>query len=469
MKSVFSFKTFLSFFVLFIGGLAFYEYRKTTLLEREKQKTSQLLSGLKLDSVKIIRFFKRESQETLSLKQKEGDWFLLEPVEDIANFTELSRWFDTISRHKVVTLDLDSTKAEHYHWGEKPSLELDLSTGESLKLFLSSKSAFDGRWFIKKENQIFLAEQGIDKELKTKNLEDFRSKKIFPFLKHPAQIKIEALKNQNLVFYWKDNSWSLESRKDSNLPLDQKVLSEFWEDLKSLEADMILSSQTLSFEEQLKKYQLEKPAVKITLFYGEEKNHILNLSSIQNGKLYASVSHRDFVFEIPKKTEDELLLLKEQIYDHSFPFDFDLPLVSQIQITTPENTLSLKKQEEEWMIEGSEVFDNIQGSQSQSQEDEKNQTKESQTKKTSNDKDLKQKSEDFLNELKKLKGSRYKKITNEKKPLRSLQLKNNDGELLFELQELEQVQKQSLVKTNLWGKGIFIPKDEIDKIFNSML
>ena len=507
MKPAFSVKIILSFFILAMGGFAFYEYRNSSLQKQEKEKSRQLLPNFKIEDLKAIRLLqdsaKNQKPEQLSLVKKGEDWFLLEPVKDLASFTELSRWFNTISRHKVTALELESSKDFDYHLSDSPTLELELKSGETLQLSVSSKSSFDGRWFIKKGDQIFLAEQGIDKELKSKNLADFRSKKILSSLNHAAQIDFLFKNNPNktsFTLYWKDYKWSLEGRRESELPLDQSFLNQFWTKLSGLEANAILDSNGLDFKSQLKKYKLDNKALlSLKLYYGE-KEYVLKLSPSelkpdQEDKLYASISHRDYIFEIPKEKKEELFLSKKDIYDHNFPFDFEIPLVSQIQIQNQSTKLSLKKKKDKWSF----VKDSKLKSSTLKQEDSDSLTAEELLKPKSSqeiqtepdskekpDKKLKEaqnkktkiqaepdaeKIKDFLNQLKSLKGLEYKKAKQLKEAasLKSIQLENSKGGLLFELKELEHSKKQSWVKSSLWDEWIALPKEEADKIFNLLV
>lgn len=474
MKKAPVFKILFSFFVLALGGFALYEYRNSALKEERGEKGLQLLPEIKLEDVKAIRLIKAKSvaeradQNKLSLIKKEEDWLLLEPLEDFASFTELSRWFNTISRHKVVALEIENPDLADYHIGKYPAVELDLKTGGLVRFSISSKSSFDGRWFVKKGNQILLAERGIDKELQDKNLEDFRSKKILPGLNHADKIKIQTAR-ELLTLNWKDYEWFLEGRGESDLPLDQSFLNDFWTELTSLEAVSFLESS-----KELKKYRLNKPLLTIQLFYGE-REYFFKLSPVQEGRLYATVSHRDYIFEISKDKKEELLFSKNELYDHSFPFDFESPLVSQIQITGIAKPLNLEKKKEAWLfVKGFEPEANKKNLTPSTEEKRLVKTKEKKNSKhATGGKDSPQmpdpdKIQDFLNMLKTLKGLKYKKAK-EADPLQSLQLKKVGGELIFELWEMERSEKHSWVKSSLWPEWIALPQKTAEEIFDPSL
>ena len=61
----------------------------------------------------------------------------------------------------------------------------------------------------------------------------------------------------------------------------------------------------------------------ITFNYPEkDKSYKLKLSSVKENKAFVSVSHRDFIFEISKKDAEKLILSKNEIRDHAFPFNY---------------------------------------------------------------------------------------------------------------------------------------------------
>lgn len=467
MKPAILFQLFFSVFILAIGGFAFYEYKKSEVKETQKEKSRQLLPDLKIEDIKEVRF-KKNTEDKLSIIKKDESWLLLEPVQDLASFTELSRWIDTLARHKVIGLEVENPVLADYHLGSAPKVEIELKAGGQIQFSISSKTSFDGRWFIKKGGQIFLAEQGIDKELQAKNLEDFRSKKILPSLNHAEKIEIQG--ERAFILNWKDHKWSLEGRKESELPLDQDFLNRFWTDLTSLSASAILESK-----KAIKKYKLDKPLLKINLFYGEKK-YVLSLSP-QKTKLYAVISHRDYIFEISKEKGEELFLSQAELYDHSFPFDFESPLVSQIQITNQADSLSLKKKREKWILEKDSKKKLLKPAALKKEEGLDQDTSNRDVKKQKAVKKAESKKEripdpdkiqDFLNQLKTLKAMEYKKAK-ESAPLRSIQLKNSSGELIFELKELKRSKKQSWLKSNLWAEWIALSKEEVDEVFNSSL
>ncbi|MBC6415762.1 MAG: DUF4340 domain-containing protein [Bdellovibrionales bacterium] len=440
MKAKFFFQIISSVLILTLGAFALYKYQKTL---NQKEKESLLFPQIKLEDLKALRLFKTK-EEFVSIVRKGESWFLLKPLKDLASLTELSRWFDEVSRQRVKELEED-VNWQTYSFKKYPFVELDLKSGETLSFSVSSKRSFDDRWFVKKGNQLFIAESSLANEINNKNLEDFRSKKILPSLNHVTRIEFKGI--ENFVVDWKNQSWFLEKR---NLPLNQDLLDDFWNDLSSLKADSIADTVQ-------KQDQLDKVFLTLKLFYGE-KEFLLKMSPIKDTKVYISISHRDYIFEVSKDKLNKILVSKKDIYDYSFPFNYDVSLANFIEIKTKQEKIKIQKEKGKWnLLEGSN-------------QDLKNQV-ESKDKKSSENldsdkkEDFNSKIDDFLNQIKQLKVKDYQNVK-DSKVLRSVVIKDAKNKLLFKLEELDQIKNISFLKTNLWKEGFALSKEETDKIFH---
>ena len=470
MKPKTFFNICLSVLILSAGAFALYKQRSHQKEEAQKEKKLLFLPEAELEGLKAVRIYKTK-EEALSIIKKEKDWFLVEPIADLASLTELSRWFNEISRQKVKKLELDNNLGwETDYLDQYPFVELDFKSGESLSFSVSSKSSFDGRWFVKKGDQIFLAESSFASEVNNKNLDDFRSKKILASLNHASRIEFKA--EQSFALNWKDHHWFLEGAKETALPLDQERLNAFWTDLTVMEADSILESV-----KSIKKYKLDRPAVTLNLFYGD-REYTLKLSSVQKDKLYAVISHRDYIFEISKDKLDKIQLSKEKIYNHNFPFDYDTALAEQIEIKNESGHIKIKKRKDKWELllneeasqkEESKDKDLIESDKPSSQEKEplSGEGLKTSDKKLSSEEEIldPEKVRGFLDQLKSLKGESYQQIK-EPRALRFILIQDSKSQTLFELKEFSQSKGFSWLKSNLWREGVAVSKEEMDRIFD---
>ena len=419
-------QAFVSLCVLAFGALAFYEYYTA---QKEKEKQEELALFLPHTELKQLKAFQIEqSNDQLSAVQKEKEWFLIKPVEDLLDWTELSRWFDSIKSQKVQKISTENIDWKDYYLDSAPSVQLALVGGEKIIFSVSKKSSFDGRYFIKKSGELFIGESDFFSEVNEKDLGSFRSKKILPGLNHANQIQFKG--RYNFQLNWRDYKWSLEGASPGSLPLDSSRLDGFWTDLSSLKA---LSIKEAVQPSSLRNYQLNKPQQIINLVYGDKK-YTLKLSFLKGEKAFVVVSHRNYIFEISKEQADKLLLPKNDIYNHNFPFHYKAGLAVHVEKRAGKSGFAIKKEGESWKSAEGRTVDS-------------------------------EKVKDLLDQIKELRGENYKKGI-DSKPLRSFVIKDSESQLLFELQEISQSKNSSWVKTNLWPERIAVSKSEIDGIFN---
>ena len=428
MKPKVFIQVFVSLFVLAFGAWAFYEYYQSQRERERREELSLFLPHIELQQLKAFQI--EQVDKKLSAGKKEKEWFLTEPVKDLLDWTELSKWFDSIKKQKVQKIQVASIDWKSYYLDSAPSVQLEFDGGEKIIFSVSRKSAFDGRYFIKKGEELFIGESSFSSEVNEKNLEDFRSKKILPVLSHASQIRFKG--KYNFQLNWKDYKWSLEGADQKSLPLDSSRLDGFWTNISSMKA--LLIKEAIN-SKNLRKYQLNRPKLILNITYLDKK-YVLKLS-MKGEKAFVSISHRDYIFEISKDQADKLLLPKKEIYDHNYPFNYKISSAFQVEKKNAKDSFIIKKDGENWKNEEDKAVDS-------------------------------KKVKDLLDQIKELRGERYKKGTG-KTSLRSFVIKDSEKQLLLELKEISQSKSESWVQTNLWPEEISVPKDTIDEIFNKSI
>lgn len=306
MKTKTIIQIFFSFLVLVLGAWAVYEYKQSQTKQEQEIKKSSFLSEIKLKDLKSFRIIK--TNEQLSVVHEDNRWLVKKPVKDLASWTEISRWFDELQNQTVQKIQTKGTiQWENYYLDKAPRVEMDLNLGQTVSFSVSKKSSFDGKYFIKKENELLLGEHYFYSEVNDKDFNSFRSTKILPALGHAEKIQIQG--KQSFTLKWKDYKWSLDSKQ--KFPLDSTRLDTFWTDINSMTAQSVKEAVSPS---SLKKYSLHKAQLKMILHYpNENKKYILKLSPFQKERAFVSISHRDFILEISKESAQKLLLSKNEI------------------------------------------------------------------------------------------------------------------------------------------------------------
>ena len=423
---------FFSLLVLALGAWAFYEYRKSRT-EEEREIQESVFFQKKLEELKSFRI---QTEDTdLELVEEGKNWLVKSPIEDLADFSEVSRWFDEIQNQKVQKIEIDGEIPwEEYYLDQSPSVEIHFKSGESLSFRVSRKSSFDGKHFIRKGGELFLGELYFASEVNNKDWTSFRNKKIWPSAGHAREIQYKG--KDRFTLQWKDYEWSLDE-KSKPLPLNSDRLDGFWTDASSLKASEIKEKVSASV---LKKYGLHRPQVEMVLKYvSEDRNSTVKISPVKEDKAFVVVSHRDFVFEFSKEDIEKLILSFQEIRDHNFPFKYKMDSAFQIERQNSEEKISLKKEKELWTS-----LDQGKG-----------------------DVDSGELSE-FLDQIQSLEGTKYRKGEAEK-PKRYLHIKDSEGNTFFELKEAYSSKSHSWVKTNLWNELVAVKKTDMDAVFDKNL
>jgi len=416
-----------SAFVLTLSIWAFYEYKQS---QTEKgQKSSILLSSLELEELKAFRIIRKN---TLSITRKDQDWFLEKPVKDLASFSEISRWFGELKNIKVEKVKTDvAIDWKTYQLDKAPSVEIDFSSGEKIIFSVSPKKTFDDKYFIKKGEELFVGESYFYNEVNKKDFNDFRSKKLLPPLGHATEIKLQG--QENLTLKWDNYKWFL-LKPAQSFPLNSSRLDGFWTDINGLYATHIKEAVS---PRSLQKYKLDKAKTQISFKYpGEKQKYILKISPFQNKKAFVSVSHRDFIFEITEEEGEKLIISPKEIRDHQFPFNYNQLKANHIERKNKVKSFSIKKVKEEWTT----FNDN-------------NKIVES------------KKVEQLLEKIKQLEGKKYQ-FDNIEHNLRSIEIKDSNGQQIFEIKEVLRSEDYSWVKTNLWDELVALSKNSLNEIFD---
>ena len=290
---------FFFFFVLAVSAYAFYEYTDT----EKKAVTDREKSSLLLDSLEEVQEISIKNQtETFTLSHESGNWILKKPFKDFIDFDELSTWFARLQREQLSKIKVEQPiDWKSYYLDDPFALEWTLKSGEKKSLFISSRSNFNGKYFVKKAEVLFLGSSLLGRGGIDKSKEDFRSKKVIHSFGHPHQMIVKG--KGTLVFDWKDYRWSF--KNNTKFPLDEGRLNGFWTYLTSLKAERIVAFANSA---QLKKYGLDKTPFKIILKFAKGKKSIIRISILKSNKVFILNSDRKYILQISKKDFKQLSL-----------------------------------------------------------------------------------------------------------------------------------------------------------------
>ncbi len=411
-------------FVFSVVGYAYYEYLKTKESKKIESQSSYFLTQQfkDLSGIKI-----KKEKKVITLLKKNQDWFLKKPLRDVASFSEVSRWFDEVRNQRIREIFIEGDIVwKDYYLERSPEVQLEFSNGSSITFLVSSKSSFDEKYFIKRDNKLFVGEKYFFTEVNSKSFDSFRRKKIIPSYGHPIKVVLKS--NRTLSLNWDNYKWSF---KEKDFPLSNKRLDDFWSDLSSIEARSFKERATAFY---LKKYGLDQADYQIQLSYSGGKKTTIKINPVKNNQVYVYGSHRDYILEISKEDMEKIKISKNDIRDHGQAFRYEKDKVSSLELKSEKISYSVIKKKDQWV--------------SLSSPKKKVDSKKVQS---------------LLNSIYKLRGQKYKK-GNLKKVAASIIIKGASGKVLLELKSDSGAGSIVWVQTNLSKGLVAISKSSLDLI-----
>lgn len=437
----------LPLFILFFSvvGYALYEYRKSLNEEEADGDRLPLFSG-NFNEAEEIQI--SNDKFSLLIKKDKGDWFLKKPIEDFADFEDLSRWFEALQSEKLQLISEGSDiRWNEYHLTDPSMVEIRFSSGKNITFSVSRKPSFDGNWFVKKDGKLLLAKSSLGTQVNTKTLDSYRSKKLLHSFGHPTKVKFQEQGSRSLEFTWEKSKWTyVGGGKD--FPLDLSYMNTFWTDLNSLKGIRISGPKSKA---NIKKFGLLKPFVIVSLDFGKDrKTRLIRFSQVKEDKVQALVSTRNYILEIPKEDFENILLSKDNIRDHSQPFRYDKEAASWIKLQGYSFSYTAKKQPSDSTKEKGKadfVWNLIEPK-----------DKKIDSHKTSS----------LLNTIYNLEGKKYKKGSIGKIKA-SLEIKNQNNAPVFKMQAgdsyMEDKDEFVWVQTSLSADKVAVLKESLDFVF----
>ena len=395
-------------FVFLIGTWVLYDYKNQS--QESNLSSTNFLKDIDFNQVKSFLFKSKKGK--IQLTKKSDNWHLFQPVKDFSSLTYLTTWFNSLKKEKLIEIKTQTPISwSDYYLDPGFFVELTLDTGKKLKFFISSKSSFDGKYFIRKEDRLFIGSRLFFENIIGKSFEDFRSLKIINHVGHPKQISYKGKKT--FTFKWQNYKWNF-----SSFPLKNNIINDFWSFLVTQKAKKILTQ-----DEDFKKARLY--AV-IELSF---KTHILviKIKSLDQSRFFIQTNQRKAILEFDSKTIQPWLLTETVLRDHGRAFQFDKNQLASAQIKTSKKQFVVNKSDI-----GSDAV------------------------------------QIFLNQILNLKAKKYSKALIKSKS-RSLVLKDADNKLIFSLKEgasfKENKEELTWVKTNLQKEKQAVSSAILNKIF----
>ncbi|MDE0118962.1 MAG: DUF4340 domain-containing protein [Bdellovibrionales bacterium] len=368
------------YFVIVMGtaSFAFYQYRQSQEEKRKEEKQDLVFPSLELSQVKVFSIKKGDTY--IYVLNQGGEWRLDSPVKDMADRDLVGDWIESLLSEKVKTIKEKGVDWAEYGLDQNVnSIEITTVSGTSLKLDISQYSAFDGKFYIRKEESLLLGNTSWA-SLTDKQGDYFRSYKALNIGEHPVALHYDSklfkarLKWDNYNWKWSD---SKEGQKKSPalFPLSHSELESYWSSFSNISFEKEVYPNTKGLRS---KFKLNKPDIELQLEFKSKgvnlsessesstlekkeetpgnlkpdqyKKWSLKISPEIKGKFYAMVSTRDYIFTLSKEQRERVLLTEQTIRDHHQPFQFKRREAYFIEWKGYDLDMQVKKEKDKWML-----------------------------------------------------------------------------------------------------------------------
>ena len=334
----------LIYFVVVAGtaGFAFYQYKQSQTEKQTEEKKDLVFSSLEMSQVQSVSIKRKD--EGIYFFRKDGDWWLDSPVKDMADRDIVGDWLQGLLSEKVRVIREKGVDWEEYELAKNTkNIEITTISDEKLKLNISDYSAFDGSFYIRKGEQLLLGDTSWA-TLAGKDGNYFRSYKLLDAPEHPLSLRYSSgvfkvqLKMESYKWLWAG---------EAAFPLSHSGLESYWTAMTNVSFDKEVYSDT---EASRKKFKLQTPDIEMELKFKGDKSWSVKISPEMDGKFYALVSGRSYIFTLNQEQREKILLTEKRIRDHRQPFQFEKSQAYFMDMKGYGLDIRLGKEKEKWKL-----------------------------------------------------------------------------------------------------------------------
>ena len=243
--------------VVVVVGVAYLDFQRGREQESAKEIKDRIfpeLEGSRLDRVVF-----HNGRQTLEFQAKEGEWSLHRPLFDKGDDAEIDRFLMNLLRQDVYVVEVDKEVNWSQYGLEKPQGYFRLRTreGGEYQVEISRISSFDGRYYLRKQNRLFIGHRFWG-DLVKKEFDDFRDKRLLEEETKVISIQFVIRESESFQLDLQEGVWreshgeEIESRRVKAFVKNQLVGAEI---THFVEED----------KKELSKYKLDKPFGKLSM------------------------------------------------------------------------------------------------------------------------------------------------------------------------------------------------------------
>ena len=332
------------------AGFAFYQYRQSQNEKLAEEKKGLIFPSLELSQIQAISIEKGNAN--IRVLSQEREWRMDSPVKDIADRDLIGDWIESLLSEKITVIKEKGVDWAEYGLDQNvSSIEITTISDTKIKLDISHYSAFDGRFYIRKGESLLLGNTSWA-SLTDKDGDYFRSYKVLNIDGHPVVL----LYNSKLFkahLKWDNYNWKWEKEEENSLfPLSHSDLESYWSSFSRISFEKEIYPNTKGLR---KKFKLLEPDIELQMEFAKDKKWSLKISSEIDGKFYALISTRDYIFTLSENQRERILLTEQTIRDHRQPFQFKRNEAYFMELKGYGLDIQIKKEKDKWVLLRAEV------------------------------------------------------------------------------------------------------------------
>lgn len=335
-----------------IAGYTWFDFKqgeKKTAADAEKDRVVQVSSG-DVRQMKVTR-----GSETLILVQEDGKWRLTAPFSDIVDAETATEYLSSINSEKASDITKDAKapiRWADYHL-EPPGAAIEITKTDNtvIALSVSSTAAFDGSYFVRQGDRLLLGTGGWSKVIE-KGASQLRSRRLMRQTGTVNKIRIQFkqgdLKDNFTLVKHGEKDWKIQ--ESPQLVISAETVEEYITNLKNLRASGFQSeSADLAAR---KKYGLDLPATRVEFEFEKQDPALppwqLELSLEKENSLYGISSQVEAIFKVIHSDGEQVHRSRNYFRDSHEPFRLAVEQISEIQVKSPAQKWTFKKDGNEW-------------------------------------------------------------------------------------------------------------------------
>jgi hypothetical protein len=322
--------------VAVLAAYTFYEFKNSDDNVSSDKGEHRVFSLLR-DDIEEISINARGVETVI---QRQGDkWTLIKPIEDLAEASAVEGFVYSLLVQKGKDFRTDTDKAPVWsEFGLDPagSKVVVRGKGKTETLEISSKNAFDGSFYIRVKDQLWLGDRALA-QLLEREPASFRSRKVYrgPEQVNAVEVALDYLgeKQEYAVKRADDNAlWKLEP--DPGFAVDSAKV-----------ASWVQKIQALNGTEFMPEVPKGKPSLVLKLGGSQ-----ITFSSDIADQVFVMADQRPAVYRVAASALDTLRVPKIYFRDGRAPFKFPVELVREIEIHSGEVNNQFVKKDANWEV-----------------------------------------------------------------------------------------------------------------------